>query len=143
LLWINSYIPNMNNIHAVIQVHVQMACQKCYVCVHGCCKHVNPSKSWGWFFLNHNIFSYYIYEKVKTILAGPILADQVMLICNNLRIGKDIYEDLYWEVLLKFVDTFQFWLEFKNNSSNNRHFAWRVTHITLHISSKKCLEQIL
>jgi hypothetical protein len=88
LLRINSCLPNRNNIHEVIQVHIQMACQKCRVCVHGCCKLVNLSKSQGWFFHNHNALLYYIWEKVKTILAGPILSDQVMLICNNWELEK-------------------------------------------------------
>jgi hypothetical protein len=36
LLWINSYVPNTNNILAIIQVHIQTICQKWHVCVHGC-----------------------------------------------------------------------------------------------------------
>jgi hypothetical protein len=37
----------------------------------------------------------------------------------------DFHEIWYWEVLLKFVCTFQCWLK---SDDNNGHFTWRPTH---------------
>jgi hypothetical protein len=39
----------------------------------------------------------------------------------------DFHEIWYWEVLLKSVDTFQFWLKSDNN---NVHFTWRPTCVS-------------
>jgi hypothetical protein len=47
------------------------------------------------------------------------ITSSVCLSVRKNQLEKDFYKTRYWGVLLKFADTFEFWLKFDNN---NRHF---------------------
>jgi hypothetical protein len=44
----------------------------------------------------------------------------------------DFYIIMYWNVSLKFVDIFQFWLK---SDKNDGHFTWRLTSFSALISN--------